>query len=97
MKLVTYRASVEYAARLGVIVDDMVVDVAALGESLGDPLPDTMLGLIDAGRPGLAALRACLDEVGTDFPIHTATALANVRLLAPIPRPRKNIFGIGLN
>jgi 2-keto-4-pentenoate hydratase/2-oxohepta-3-ene-1,7-dioic acid hydratase in catechol pathway len=26
-----------------------------------------------------------------------ATALANVRLLAPIPRPRKNIFGIGLN
>ncbi len=23
--------------------------------------------------------------------------LANVRLLAPIPRPRKNIFGIGLN
>jgi 2-keto-4-pentenoate hydratase/2-oxohepta-3-ene-1,7-dioic acid hydratase in catechol pathway len=56
-----------------------------------------MLGLIDAGRSGLAALRACLDEVGTDFPIHTATALANVRLLAPIPRPRKNIFGIGLN
>ena len=26
-----------------------------------------------------------------------ATALANVTLLAPIPRPRKNIFGIGLN
>jgi hypothetical protein len=58
MKLVTYRASVEDAARLGVIVDDMVVDVAALGEALGDPLPDTMLGLIDAGRSGLAALRA---------------------------------------
>ena len=26
-----------------------------------------------------------------------ALPLANVRLLAPIPRPRKNIFGIGLN
>ena len=97
MKLVTYRATVEDAARLGVIVDDMVVDVAALGEALGETLPDTMLGLIDAGRRGLAALQACLEEVDSDFPLHTATALANVRLLAPIPRPRKNIFGIGLN
>ena len=31
MKLVTYRASVEAAARLGVIVGDLVVDVAAAG------------------------------------------------------------------
>ena len=97
MKLVTYRASVEDAARLGVIVDDQVVDVAALGEAYGDDLPDSMLGLIDAGKPGLNALQACLDEADGDFPIHTATALANVRLLAPIPRPKKNIFGIGLN
>ena len=97
MKLVTYRASVEDAARLGVIEGDMVVDVAALGEAYGEDLPDSMLGLIDAGRPGLSALRACLAEADGDYPIHTATALANVRLLAPIPRPRKNIFGIGLN
>ena len=26
-----------------------------------------------------------------------ALPLPNVKLLAPIPRPRKNIFGIGLN
>jgi 2-keto-4-pentenoate hydratase/2-oxohepta-3-ene-1,7-dioic acid hydratase in catechol pathway len=49
------------------------------------------------GRPGLDALRACLDEAEGSFAPGTATALANVRLLAPIPRPRKNIFGIGLN
>lgn len=97
MKLVTYRPSVEAAARLGVIVDDMVVDVEALGAACGEDLPDSMLGLIDAGRPGLETLQACLDEVDGAFPIHTATALSNVRLLAPIPRPRKNIFGIGLN
>ena len=97
MKLVTYRASLEDAARLGVIQDEMVVDVAALGEAYGDDLPDSMLGLIDAGKPGLETLQACLDEAAGIFPIHTATALANVRLLAPIPRPRKNIFGIGLN
>ena len=97
MKLVTYRAGVEGAARLGVIVDDLVVDVAALGESFGEEFPGSMLGLIDAGRPGLDALRAALEECEGDFPVGTATALANVTLLAPIPRPRKNIFGIGLN
>lgn len=97
MKLVTYRASVEAEARLGVVVDDLVVDVEGLGAACGEDLPDSMLGLIDAGRPGLNTLRGCLEECDGDFPAGIATALANVRLLAPIPRPRKNIFGIGLN
>ena len=97
MKLVTYREPIEAPARLGVIVDDLVVDVAALGEIYGEELPDTMLGLIDAGRPGLEALADCLEEAEGRFPAGTAIALANAKLLAPIPRPRKNIFGIGLN
>lgn len=97
MKLVTYRESIEAPARLGVIVDDLIVDVAALGEIYGEELPDTMLGLIDAGRPGLEALADCLEEAEGRFPAGTAIAFANAKLLAPIPRPRKNIFGIGLN
>ena len=97
MKLVTYRASVEAEARLGVIDGDMVIDVARLGAALDEEMPASMLGLIDAGRPGLEALAALLQECDGDFPVGSATALANVRLLAPIPRPRKNIFGIGLN
>lgn len=97
MRLVTYRASVEAAARLGVIVDELVVDAADLGEAYGETMPDSMLGLIDTGRPGLAALSALVTRAGAMPPIGTATALANVTLLAPIPRPRKNVFGIGLN
>lgn len=97
MKLVTYRASVEAAARLGVIVDDLVVDVEALGIAHGEALSGTMLGFIDAGRPALETLRDCLEQSQGRFSAGLATALANVRLLAPIPRPRKNIFGIGLN
>ena len=31
------------------------------------------------------------------FPVDTAFYLDNVEVLAPIPRPRKNIIGIGLN
>ncbi|MFN3936057.1 MAG: fumarylacetoacetate hydrolase family protein [Gemmobacter sp.] len=97
MKLVTYRASVEAPARLGVIRGDLVVDVAALGATYDEALPETMLGLIDAGPMGLAALSAILDEADGAYPVGAALPLANVRLLAPIPRPRKNIFGIGLN
>lgn len=97
MKLVTYRASVEAAAMLGVIDGDLVVDVARLGVMMGEDLPDTMLVLIDTGRPGLPMLKACLEVATGDYAVGVATDLANVTLLAPIPRPRKNIFGIGLN
>lgn len=97
MKLVTYRASVEGAARLGVIEGDLVVDVERLAAAQGECLPASMLGLIDLGRPGLEALQGCLEAAAGRHRPGTATALANVRLLAPIPRPRKNIFGIGLN
>jgi len=97
MKLVTFRASVEAAAKLGVMDGNLVVDVARLGVMMGEDLPDSMLGLIDAGRPGLATLKACLDGAEGDYATGVATDLANVTLLAPIPRPRKNIFGIGLN
>ncbi len=97
MKLVTFRTSVEAEARLGVIIGDHVADVGALGEAYDVALPSTMLGLIDAGRDGLKALAACIEDADEGLPIGTTHALANVKLLAPIPRPRKNIFGIGLN
>jgi 2-keto-4-pentenoate hydratase/2-oxohepta-3-ene-1,7-dioic acid hydratase in catechol pathway len=97
MKLVTFRPSVEAAARLGVIEGDTVVDVAALGAATGHCLPSRMLDLIDHGQPGLDALAGLLAERGGVHPYGTAMPLLNVDLLAPIPRPRKNIFGIGLN
>ena len=97
MKLVTYRATVEDDARLGVIVDDLIIDAEALGAAHGEDMPDTMLGLIDTGRPGVAALRALVDAAGDTPPIHTSVPLSNAILCAPIPRPRKNIWGVGLN
>ena len=97
MKLVTYRAHVESAARLGVLEGDLVIDVARLAAAQGLAAPDSMLGLIDEGPAGLKALRRLLDKQGGVYPMGVSTAFANVSLLAPIPRPRKNIFGIGLN
>ena len=97
MRLVTYRASIESAASLGFIDGDDIVDVELLGEAAEIDLPDSMLDLIDLGRPALDILRELADEHRPRWPIGTSLQLANVKLLAPIPRPRKNIFGIGLN
>ena len=97
MRLVTYRASVEAEGRLGVLVDDLVIDVAALGARDGVPLPSRMLDFIDLGPVALSELKALLKEANGRWPVGGALPLSNVKLLAPIPRPRKNIFGIGLN
>lgn len=97
MRLVTYRASVEAESRLGMLVEDLVVDVETLGARAGVPLPRRMLDFIDLGRVGLAALRELSDALAGRWPVGGAVPLDDVTLLAPIPRPRKNIFGIGLN
>ena len=97
MRLVTYRRTVETEARLGVVIDDLVVDVAAIGRRAGADLPATMLEFIDLGPSAISGLRDALGEHAGRLPAGIALPLGNVRLLAPIPRPRKNIFGIGLN
>ncbi len=97
MKLVTYRHGVENGARLGLISGELVVDVAAFGESQSKPLPAAMLDLIDTGVCGLDALSETFKSAKGKYAAGVAHALTNVDLLAPIPRPRKNIFGIGLN
>ena len=97
MRLVTYRSQVDGAGRLGAIVDDLVVDLERVGETQGVALPSTMLLFIDLGPVAVRGTTALLASVEGNWPIGTAVPLANVKLLAPIPRPRKNIFGIGLN
>jgi 2-keto-4-pentenoate hydratase/2-oxohepta-3-ene-1,7-dioic acid hydratase in catechol pathway len=97
MRLVTYRSHVEAEARLGALVGDLVLDLEFFGEECGVPLPSTMLEFIDLGPQAVAITSKLIAEAEGIFPIGTAQPVANVKLLAPIPRPRKNIFGIGLN
>jgi len=97
MRLVTYRAEMIAAARLGALVDTTVVDLALLAASAGQALPSSMLEFIDLGPEAVRSTTALLASFEGQWPVATAQPLANVKLLAPIPRPRKNIFGIGLN
>lgn len=97
MKLVTYQTHVEAAARLGVILEGTVVDVAEFGAHAGLSLPHRMLDFIDLGPIAVTRLQNALQSARGDWGNASALPLQNVKLLAPIPRPRKNIFGIGLN
>ncbi|WP_264214756.1 fumarylacetoacetate hydrolase family protein [Leisingera thetidis] len=97
MKLVTYRSSAASEGRLGAIHDGLIIDVEALGTVVGEDFPATMLDLIDQGPDALAALARAIAETDGSRPAGISLAQENARLLAPIPRPRKNIFGIGLN
>lgn len=97
MKLVTYRSNPSAAGRLGVVENGLVIDVARLGESVGKPFAATMLDFIDQGPDALRALQSALSDTAENRPVGVSHFESNVKLLSPIPRPRKNIFGIGLN
>lgn len=97
MRLVTFRAEVCAPARLGALVDDYVVDLALLGDDVGQDLPSDMLSFIDLGPQAVRSTTELLASYQGQWPVGTAVPVVNVKLLAPIPRPRKNIFGIGLN
>jgi 2-keto-4-pentenoate hydratase/2-oxohepta-3-ene-1,7-dioic acid hydratase in catechol pathway len=87
MRLVTFRSG-DGTARLGAIVGDAVVDLAA---SSGGELPTDMVSLIEAGPVALERAHALLEG---DPP---RIGLSSVTLLAPIPRPGRNVFCLGLN
>jgi 2-keto-4-pentenoate hydratase/2-oxohepta-3-ene-1,7-dioic acid hydratase in catechol pathway len=97
MKLVTYRAGAAAGGRLGVVWDGLVIDVERLGDVVREEFPTSMLDLIDLGPDALAALARAIVDTDGKRPAGIAVPVENVKMLAPIPRPRKNIFGIGLN
>lgn len=96
MKLITFQTRTLHT-RLGALVGDLAIDLEYLGVAAGVTLPDNMLDFIDAAPVSLERTRELLSKFEGNWPLNVATPVANVRLLAPIPRPRKNIFGIGLN
>jgi 2-keto-4-pentenoate hydratase/2-oxohepta-3-ene-1,7-dioic acid hydratase in catechol pathway len=96
MRLVTFATEVSPVPRVGVLTaDGGIVDVGATASRLRMTLPFDafdMVSLIAAGDPALDALHRLAAAPST-----IPTPQAAVRLLAPIPRPRKNVFCVGWN
>ena len=95
MRLITYRRNGE--PRLGAVVGDRAVDLAALAQAGGQSVPGDMLALIEAGPEALARVRQLVEGAGQRLPDGAAFPLSEVKLLSPIPRTRKNIICLGLN
>jgi 2-keto-4-pentenoate hydratase/2-oxohepta-3-ene-1,7-dioic acid hydratase in catechol pathway len=91
MRLLTYDRDGQ--PRLGALIGDRVVDAGDNG------LPDTMLAFLDAGEGALARAQELADRLPADSATleRASRPLAGTRLLAPIPRPRRNIVCVGLN
>jgi 2-keto-4-pentenoate hydratase/2-oxohepta-3-ene-1,7-dioic acid hydratase in catechol pathway len=81
MRLVTYRDGGD--ARVGAIHGDRVIDLSGLA-------PD-MQSLIEQGETGTERARAAVEAATSSQPLTAVT------LLAPLPRPRKNIVCLGMN
>jgi len=94
MRLLTYAR--DGTPRLGLLLDERVVDVA---DASAGSLPDGMLAFIDAGDVALDGAHRLVDTLQTDTAAlaRRSRPLSETRLLAPIPRPRRNIVCVGLN
>jgi 2-keto-4-pentenoate hydratase/2-oxohepta-3-ene-1,7-dioic acid hydratase in catechol pathway len=96
MKLVTFTINNSHP-KLGIVRNDTIIDVELLSAIAHDTFPKTMLDLIDAGLSEVKRISEVIAQTDTENLKAATVALKDVKLLAPIPRPRKNIIGIGLN
>ncbi|WP_229169442.1 fumarylacetoacetate hydrolase family protein [Bradyrhizobium altum] len=74
-----------------------MIDIWRLGSLHGVDLPARMLDFIDIGPAAVEAVKEFVSRTPKSAFAGLAVPADNVTLLAPIPKPRKNIFGIGLN
>jgi 2-keto-4-pentenoate hydratase/2-oxohepta-3-ene-1,7-dioic acid hydratase in catechol pathway len=96
MRLITFSPKRGGAPRLGMLLDgERVLDIGAAAKHARRRLPfdaEDMVALIAAGKTALAAIRKLVQGYRGK-----GLALSAVRLLSPIPRPRKNVFCVGWN
>jgi 2-keto-4-pentenoate hydratase/2-oxohepta-3-ene-1,7-dioic acid hydratase in catechol pathway len=97
MKLLTYKTQNSDEQRLGFIHNNQVIDMEDFGEISNFPLPTSMLELIDMGFELVEELNDMIAETDAELFDEIAYEMDEVTFLAPIPKPRKNIIGIGLN
>ena len=91
MRLITYSSGPTGTARLGVRVGHRVLDVETASRVDGQPLPNTMKGLLREGRGALSRVRALAKAAQASAgryagAMHEERA---IRFLPPVPDPEK--------
>ncbi len=104
MRFVTFES--EGQARPGLLADDggivdlvqafaLAREAGTIDRAIADPV--TLLDIISGGRPMQAACEQILQSVNTGALDSARRPAAETSLLAPIPRPAKNVFCVGSN
>ena len=94
MRVATFRDNA--GVRIGVVEGESVLDIGRAASLAGEEPPTElrdMQALIESGPSGLDRVRA----LAAGAPLHARLDLNAIELLAPIPRPRRNIFCVGRN
>lgn len=101
MKLLSY--SHKNKPGLGVLIGDNILDInKAFNEKTGGAFSNSdrvfdleMLDFLNLGKPGMEELQKAVDAA--EEVNYSSLKLSDVKILAPIPRPKKNIVCLGLN
>lgn len=98
MRYITFSTADEGKLRFGAALKDYVVDLemAAAGKWRG-PFPASLLALIQAGPDAWKRMNEVAAEILAAKPADATFAANAIRWHAPIPRPAKNLFCVGLN
>ena len=104
LRFVTFDAG--NGARPGIETPDGVLDLIEAQDLLRSrgqlellvALPDSLLGIIEAGEPALLAVQRILELVNDGAEVASAhKPVGRFQWLAPIPRPRQNVLCLGIN
>jgi 2-keto-4-pentenoate hydratase/2-oxohepta-3-ene-1,7-dioic acid hydratase in catechol pathway len=96
MKYAMFAPAAGSAVRLGLVVGDRIVDLPAALHGVWNDAPTSLLALIQAGPAAWQRMSAMAAATAKDAGGHSHPTTA-VRWHAPIPRPTKNVFCLGLN
>jgi 2-keto-4-pentenoate hydratase/2-oxohepta-3-ene-1,7-dioic acid hydratase in catechol pathway len=94
MRYATFSVKSDATPRLGVLVDDEIVDVqAAVGDRWPGEAPGSLLALLQQGPDAWHRLAALI----ADAPAVSRYHQSEIHWHAPIPRPPKNVVCLGMN
>ena len=96
MILLTYQAAAD-EQKIGILNNDTIIDLERFGQRTNVEYPKTMLEMIDAGLDEVSKINDALRHASENLIADCSIPKKEVTILAPIPKPRKNIIGIGLN
>ena len=105
MRFLTYQFEQEGLYPGIAVGDQQILDLAkafSLAQSAGNvdgaiAAPDSIVGLIAAGQDTLTACATVAGLAADDLMSEAIVAASDVELVAPIPRPLKNVFCVGSN